>query len=46
MSPEEVTLDLAGTDEFSLTYQSLPRTDRSVIARNVLAYINKFGRQL
>jgi hypothetical protein len=41
MSPEEVTLDLAGTDEFSLAYQSLPRTERSVIAQNVLAYINE-----
>jgi len=27
MSPKEVTLDLAGTDEFSLACQSLPRTD-------------------
>ena len=26
-SPEEVTLDLAGTDEFSLACQSLSRTD-------------------
>jgi hypothetical protein len=28
MSPEEVTLDVVGTDEFSLACQSLPRTDR------------------
>jgi hypothetical protein len=27
MSPEEVTVDLAGTDEFSLSGQSLARTD-------------------
>jgi hypothetical protein len=27
MPPEEVTLDLTGTDEFSLACQSLPRTD-------------------
>jgi hypothetical protein len=27
MFPEEVTLDLAGTDEFSLATPSLPRTD-------------------
>jgi hypothetical protein len=27
MSPEEVTLDLAGTDEFSLAGQSPARTD-------------------
>jgi len=27
MLPEELTLDLAGTDEFSLATPSLPRTD-------------------
>jgi len=27
MIPEEVTLDLAGADEFSLACRSLPRTD-------------------
>jgi hypothetical protein len=27
MSREEVTLDLVGTDEFSLACPSLPRTD-------------------
>jgi hypothetical protein len=37
MSPEEVTLDLAGTDEFSLARQSLPRSDPQS-AQNVLAY--------
>jgi hypothetical protein len=42
MSPEEVTLDVAGTDEFSLACQSLPRTHRKRL--DVLAYINEFGR--
>jgi hypothetical protein len=27
MSPDELTLDLAGTDEFSPATPSLPRTD-------------------
>ena len=45
MSPEEVTLDVAGADEFSPACQSLPRTD-PLGAQNVLAYITEFGRQL
>jgi hypothetical protein len=36
----ELTLDLAGTDEFSLATPSLPRTD-PIRAKDVLAYTNE-----
>jgi hypothetical protein len=36
MSPEEVRLDLAGADEFSMVCQSLPRTDPYALERSGL----------